>query len=405
MKNNRLILTIIFMAVTFCFFMPTDVKANYTAVSDACLDKNECMLVCNYNNTYKGNNNATRQRNISIYYVYKNKQWKVKWEATNEDRFIHSKGPVSFSNVFSNSGENVYSEKDLNSDSFVCPKYGYLDMSELNPNNELCFDNNGKYCEAKSNLGTAFGKKAKKFIGKKKDYDVLDQVSAYSDKWIIGDMPCSEFGEINKDNVGTIIREKMEKDFQTNFMKGKSIPKFILNSNEYRSNIEKSVEKKIKTCSAEIDEMQKKGEIDDGTAEKWKNNIQNLDPKDVQDAVDDARDKMGDDSNFDLSDYNQPQDCKGIFGDPTEDEESLAYLIQTILNYIKVIGPILVVLLSSFDFVKVIWTSDDENMKKAQQKLAKRLVAAVLLFLLPLLIEIMFNLINDSIVDPTCGIK
>lgn len=404
MKNNRLILTIIFMAITFCFLMPTEVSA-YNMVTDECLDKNECMLVCNYNNTYKGNNNSTRQRNISIYYIYKNKQWKLKWEGTNEDRIVQSKGPASFSNIFSNSGKNVYSEKNLSFDSFVCPKYGYLDMSQLVSDNELCFDDNGKYCEnEKSNMGTAFGKKAVGFISKKKDYDVLEQVKSYFNKWILGDMPCSEFGEIDKNNVGTIMKEKVEKDFQTNFLQGQAIPKFILNSQQYTSNIEKGVEKKIKSCSAEIDEMQKKGEIDETTAERWKNNIQNLDPKDVQNAVDDARDKLSDDSNFDLSDYNQPQDCVGIFGDPT-DKESLAYLIQTILNYIKVIGPILVVILSSFDFVKVIWTSDDENMKKAQQKLAKRLVAAVLLFLLPLLIDIMFNLINDSIVDPTCGIK
>lgn len=107
---------------------------------------------------------------------------------------------------------------------------------------------------------------------------------------------------------------------------------------------------------------------------------------------------------FDLKDYNKTQSCTQIFGSPT-DKESIAYLIQKLLNYIKIAGPILVILLSSIDFVKVIWTSDDENMKKAQQKLGKRLVAAVLLFLLPTLIGLMFNLINNSITDPTCGIK
>ncbi len=107
---------------------------------------------------------------------------------------------------------------------------------------------------------------------------------------------------------------------------------------------------------------------------------------------------------MDLSMYNNKQDCGTIFGDP-KSPDSVAYLIQTILNYIKILAPILVVVLSSMDFIKVIWTSDDESMKKAQQKLGKRLVAAVLLFLLPTLIGLMFNLINDSIVDPTCKIK
>jgi len=107
---------------------------------------------------------------------------------------------------------------------------------------------------------------------------------------------------------------------------------------------------------------------------------------------------------FDLKDYNKKQTCTQIFGSP-DDKESIAYLIQKLLNYIKIAGPVLVIILSSVDFVKVIWTSDDENMKKAQQKLVKRLVAAVLLFLLPTLIGLMFNLVNNSITDPTCGIQ
>ncbi len=109
-------------------------------------------------------------------------------------------------------------------------------------------------------------------------------------------------------------------------------------------------------------------------------------------------------SSMDLSVYGNPQDCGTILGD-VEDEDSLAYLIQKLLNYIKIIGPILVVILSSIDFIKVIWASDDENMKKAQQKLVKRLIAALLLFLLPTLIGLMITLINNSVVDPTCGIQ
>lgn len=109
-------------------------------------------------------------------------------------------------------------------------------------------------------------------------------------------------------------------------------------------------------------------------------------------------------SSMDLSVYGNPQDCGTILGD-VEDKNSLAYLIQKLLNYIKIIGPILVVILSSIDFIKVIWASDDENMKKAQQKLVKRLIAALLLFLLPTLIGLMITLINNSVVDPTCGIQ
>ena len=57
-----------------------------------------------------------------------------------------------------------------------------------------------------------------------------------------------------------------------------------------------------------------------------------------------------------LDDYNQDQNCSGgqsILGDPN-DENSVAWLLQQILNYIRIIGPILVVVLSSVDFAVVI---------------------------------------------------
>lgn len=75
-----------------------------------------------------------------------------------------------------------------------------------------------------------------------------------------------------------------------------------------------------------------------------------------------------------------------ILGD-VDCEDSVAWLVQQILNYIKIIGPILVVLLSSVDFIKVIVKSDDEAMAKAQKKLIMRLILAVLLFLIPTLVQ------------------
>ena len=45
-----------------------------------------------------------------------------------------------------------------------------------------------------------------------------------------------------------------------------------------------------------------------------------------------------------------------------------AWLLQQILNYVKILGPILVVILSSLDFAKAIITSDDDSMKKSRKK-------------------------------------
>ncbi len=79
-----------------------------------------------------------------------------------------------------------------------------------------------------------------------------------------------------------------------------------------------------------------------------------------------------------------------ILGDP-EDENSVAWLVQLILNIVKVAGPILVVLLSSVDFIMVIVNSDNDKFQKAQKKLITRLILALLLFLIPVIVEIILS--------------
>lgn len=103
-----------------------------------------------------------------------------------------------------------------------------------------------------------------------------------------------------------------------------------------------------------------------------------------------------------LDGMNQALTCSGIF--TTQDEGSVYWLLQTILNYIKLAGPILVVLLSSVDFIKAVMSSDENAMKTAQKKLMVRLVAAIALFLLPSLVQLIISLLG-GIADPNCLIQ
>ena len=98
-------------------------------------------------------------------------------------------------------------------------------------------------------------------------------------------------------------------------------------------------------------------------------------------------------------------DCDGsdsLLGNP-EDENSVAWLLQQIFNFVKIVGPILVVVLSSIDYAKVIIQSDDESMGKANKKLMWRLILAALLFFIPLLIQVFLQMFGFTS-DPTCGI-
>lgn len=98
--------------------------------------------------------------------------------------------------------------------------------------------------------------------------------------------------------------------------------------------------------------------------------------------------------------------CEGdnsILGS-VNDPNSVAWLLQQVFNMIKVIGPILVVVLSSVEFAKVIIKSDDEAMTKAQKQLVTRIILAACLFFIPTLVDTVLNLFGFTS-DATCQLR
>lgn len=61
--------------------------------------------------------------------------------------------------------------------------------------------------------------------------------------------------------------------------------------------------------------------------------------------------------------------------------------LMNIVKWVKYIAPILVIILGIIDFIKAIVADKDDEMKKAQGRFVRRLIAAALLFLVPLIIE------------------
>ena len=89
----------------------------------------------------------------------------------------------------------------------------------------------------------------------------------------------------------------------------------------------------------------------------------------------------------------------------TSDPDSVAWLLQQILNYIRALGPAIVVVLSGVEFAKVIVTGDDDGMKKAQKKLITRLILVALLFFVPTITLAILDIFGMSSNDPTCGLE
>lgn len=108
-------------------------------------------------------------------------------------------------------------------------------------------------------------------------------------------------------------------------------------------------------------------------------------------------------SNYDEDAY---QSCDGndsVLGDPN-DPDSVAWLLDQILTYATIAGMLLVIVLSSIDFLIVIVKSDDESMAKAAKKFAMRIVFAILLFFVPTIVNAILDIFGFTS-QSTCGIQ
>ena len=99
--------------------------------------------------------------------------------------------------------------------------------------------------------------------------------------------------------------------------------------------------------------------------------------------------------------FGGPVFCENLF---IMEEGSVGWILQRILNYIKIFGPIAVILLSAIDFIKAIMSSDEKIMQSVQSKFIIRLIAAIALFLIPLIVQLILNVFL-GISNPTCGIQ
>lgn len=95
------------------------------------------------------------------------------------------------------------------------------------------------------------------------------------------------------------------------------------------------------------------------------------------------------------------EDCEGILGDPKKDG-TFANMLQGIFNIMRYLAPILCLVLSTMDFLKAAASQDKEGLKKAFKTTGKRLVFTLIIFLLPTLINFLFELLGWY---GTCGIE
>lgn len=98
--------------------------------------------------------------------------------------------------------------------------------------------------------------------------------------------------------------------------------------------------------------------------------------------------------------------CKDLFtGD--EDSEKMLEIIKTLFTLSRISIPLIIIGLGSMDFVKCIFSGNEDGMKKAQNKFMKRLLIGVGIFLVPTLLKFVLELASyvwPNISSDFCGI-
>lgn len=98
--------------------------------------------------------------------------------------------------------------------------------------------------------------------------------------------------------------------------------------------------------------------------------------------------------------------CEELLGSDTPEGKELINLIKIVVRIVFILIPIIVIIFTTIDFTKAIFSGEDD-MKKAKGKLFKRLLIAVVIFLIPTLIKLILwlaNIVWPSISPNLCGI-
>lgn len=149
-----------------------------------------------------------------------------------------------------------------------------------------------------------------------------------------------------------------------------------------------------RVLSNKLNSAKNGGKITEAEYQKEKEEIDNL-KKETDKALEEWEKYR---SNINIGEEIEETDCKGLLGDELLDDISL------VLTWIRIAVPILVIILGTTDFAKAVLSDDQQELKKATGRFAKRCIIAVAIFFIPSIIMYLLSFI-DKIYDVSCDIR
>ena len=82
-----------------------------------------------------------------------------------------------------------------------------------------------------------------------------------------------------------------------------------------------------------------------------------------------------------------------------EELDVLIKIIKIFLNGVRYIIPIVLIVIGTVDLAKAVLAKDDEATKKEQKHLVTRVIYAIIIFLVPTIVMVIFNVLSKSGLD------
>ena len=395
MKKNILL---ILMFISMFFIGSNDAealecKANQKKCTPSAVEEylkttyEDSELLCLYKVTLKKNDYYT--------YIYYN-PIETKIYAGSTLGSFNGNAPISKSDnawMLGNSYEQL-------TENFVCPTNSYLDNNAIN---EVCFDNGNGECKnngEKLGVGTNFNKTTNSKLEKdnaiaykktktscdKANYEGYDNVCTYIN---YDDKSMTEINLFYKNNE-TLVKYKIFNSYMELYNKNNESIKKISGSTNYYNYIKYS--SLNGECPSKIYSLDYDKVIPVKTYYKeWYVNYSDI-PQDIKLSKIKAYGLLVDCKNDEPSSTipsDKEETCETLIN------EEIREYINIIMSAIRIGVPILLIGLVTYDFATAVLAGDEKAVNNARTKAIKRIIIAVIIFFVPTLLNLIFDLVNE----------
>jgi amino acid transporter len=88
--------------------------------------------------------------------------------------------------------------------------------------------------------------------------------------------------------------------------------------------------------------------------------------------------------------------CSGFLGAGVEIPNEIPFLVTTVINIIKIAIPILLIIFGMLDLGKAVTAQKEDEIKKGQQTFMKRAIAAIIVFLVVAIVQLLVGLLASA---------